>query len=131
MLAPIQEFDSPKADRAELAKMVMKLFEHWRLNTEDQLALLGLSTTNRGALTRYRNGEPLASNRDLLERVGILLGIHKSLRTLFPRNRYLAYSWMSTRNRAFEGLTPVEAIKQWGFAGLLMVRAYLDRAKGQ
>lgn len=131
MLAPTQEFETRKSDRSELAKMAMKLFEHWGLNTEDQLSLLGLSVANRGALTRYRNGDPLAPNRDLLERVGILLGIHKSLRILFPGNRELAYAWMSTRNRAFDGLTPVEAIKQWGFAGLLMVRAYVDKARGQ
>jgi hypothetical protein len=126
-----QQFEERKADRSELAKMVTTLFAHWQLSTEDQLSLLGLSTTNRGALTRYRKGEPLAPNRDLLERVGILLGIHKSLRLLFPHNRELAYAWMTQRNRAFEGMTPVEAIKQWGFPGLLMVRAYLDRARGR
>jgi hypothetical protein len=131
MLAPTQQFEERKSDRAELAKMAMSLFTHWRLSTEDQLSLLGLSTSNRGALSRYRRGEPLAPNRDLLERVGILLGIHKSLRLLFPRNRDLAYSWMTQRNRAFEGMTPVEAIKQWGFSGLLMVRAYLDKARGE
>lgn len=130
MLA-IQQYEERKVDRSELAKMVMVLFTHWHLSTEDQLALLGLSTTNRGALTRYRKGEPLAPNRDLLERVGILLGIHKSLRLLFPHNRELAYEWMTQRNRAFEGMTPVEAIKHYGFPGLLMVRSYLDKARGQ
>jgi len=131
MLATTQQFEERKADRSALAQMVMQLFEHWRLPTEDQLALLGLSTTNRAALSRYRKGEPLAPNRDLLERVGILLGIHKSLRLLFPHNRDLAYAWMTQPNRAFEGMTPVETVKQWGFPGLLMVRAYLDRARGQ
>ena len=82
-------------------------------------------------LARYRKGEALAAHRDLLERVGILLGIHKSLRLLFPHNRDLAYAWMAQRNRAFDGMTPTEAIKQWGFSGLLMVRAYLDKARGQ
>lgn len=125
-----QQFEKRQEDRSELAKMVIALFGHWALSTEDQLSLLGLSTSNRGALTRYRKGEPLAPNRDLLERVGILLGIHKSLRLLFPRNRPLVYAWMTQRNRAFEGMTPVEAIKEWGFPGLLMVRAYLDKARG-
>ncbi len=37
---------------------------------------------------------------------------------------------MSTRNKAFEGRTPVEVVRDWGFAGLLIVRAYLDRARG-
>lgn len=126
-----QQFEERKTDRSALSKMVMVLFNHWQLSTEDQLSLLGLSTTNRGALTRYRKGEPLASNRDLLERAGILLGIHKSLRLLFPHNRELAYAWMTQRNRSFEGMTPAEAIKQWGFPGLLMVRSYLDKARGQ
>lgn len=117
-------------DRGELARMVMKLFDHWCLSTEDQAALLGLAPSNRAALTRYRRGEPIGTSRDQYERVGHLLGIHKNLRLLFSQNRELAYRWMSTRNRAFDNFTPVQVIKEWGFAGLLMVRAYLDRARG-
>lgn len=117
-------------DRGSLAKMVMALLDHWKLSTEDQAALLGIATTNRAALTRYRKGEPIGTNRDQYERVGHLLGIHKNLRLLFPQNRDLAYRWMSTRNKAFENLTPVDVIKESGFSGLLMVRAYLDRSRG-
>ncbi|MEZ5649355.1 MAG: MbcA/ParS/Xre antitoxin family protein [Burkholderiaceae bacterium] len=117
-------------DRGALAKMVMKLLDHWQLNTEDQAALLGIAASNRAALGRYRKGEAIGTSRDQYERVGHLLGIHKNLRLLFPQNRELAYRWMSTRNRAFDNLSPVEVIKECGFAGLLMVRAYLDRARG-
>ncbi len=129
--APELSLELGKADRGELAKMVMKLFDHWQLSNEEQLALLGLSISNRSALSRYRRGEPLAASRDLLERAGNLLSIHKSLRLLFPQNRALAYQWMGRPNKAFEGMSPAEAIQKWGFAGLLMVRAYLDRARGQ
>lgn len=59
-----------------------------------------------------------------------LLAIHKNLRLLFPHNRALAYRWMTTRNRAFDNCTPTEVISERGFTGLLMVRAYLDRARG-
>ncbi|MDX9875638.1 MAG: MbcA/ParS/Xre antitoxin family protein, partial [Spongiibacteraceae bacterium] len=86
---------------------------------------------NRAALSRYRNGSPLANQRDLLDRAATLLGIHKNLRLLFPNDRDLAYRWISTRNRAFDQRTPVEVIREWGFAGMLMVRAYLDRARGR
>jgi hypothetical protein len=110
--------------------MVMALFDHWKLSTEEQASLLGLALNNRAALTRYRKGEPIGTSRDQYERVGHLLGIHKNLRLLFPQNRELAYRWMSTRNRAFDNLSPVEVVKEWGFAGLLMVRAYLDKARG-
>ncbi len=117
-------------DRGALAKMVMTLLDHWKLSTEDQAAILGLAPNNRAALSNYRSGKPIGTSRDQYERVGHLLGIHKNLRLLFPQNRDLAYSWMTTRNRAFDHRTPVEVIKEWGFAGLLMVRGYLERARG-
>ncbi|WP_341928678.1 MbcA/ParS/Xre antitoxin family protein [Methyloversatilis discipulorum] len=122
---------SASEDRGALARMIMTLLDHWKLGTEDQAALLGIAASNRAALARYRRGEPIGTSRDQYERVGHLLGIHKNLRLLFSQNRDLAYRWMSTRNRAFDNLTPVEVVKEWGFAGLLMVRAYLDRARGQ
>ena len=117
-------------DRGALAKMVMTLLEHWKLSTEDQAALLGIASSNRAALANYRSGKPIGTSRDQYERVGHLLGIHKNLRLLFPHNRDLAYRWMSTRNKAFNHLTPVEVVRNFGFAGLLMVHAYLNRARG-
>jgi CTP:molybdopterin cytidylyltransferase MocA len=122
---------SASEDRGALARMVMTLLDHWKLSTEDQAALLGIAASNRAALARYRRGEPIGTSRDQYERVGHLLGIHKNLRLLFPQNRDLVYRWISTRNRAFDNLSPVDVIREWGFAGLLMVRAYLDRARGQ
>jgi CTP:molybdopterin cytidylyltransferase MocA len=130
-LSAVSESAAPASqDRGALAKMVMALLDHWKLSTEDQAALLGIAASNRAALTRYRKGEPIGTSRDQFERVGHLLGIHKNLRLLFPQNRELAYRWMSTRNKAFDNLAPVEVVSQWGFAGLLMVRSYLDRARG-
>ncbi|MDD3327156.1 MAG: MbcA/ParS/Xre antitoxin family protein [Zoogloea sp.] len=118
-------------DRKAIAGMLMKLFDHWKLSTEEQLDALGFSVTNRAALARYRRGEPISGSRDTLERAGHLLGIHKNLRLLFPADRDLAYAWIKTRNRAFDNRSPIEVIREFGFAGLLMVLAYLDRARGQ
>lgn len=118
-------------DRRAISSMLMKLFDCWKLTTEEQLDALGFSTTNRAILTKYRRGEPISSSRDTMERAGHLLGIHKNLRLLFPHNRDLGYAWMKTRNKAFENRMPIEVIREYGFAGLLMVLAYLDRARGQ
>ena len=118
-------------DRKAIAGMLMKLFDHWKLSTEEQLDALGFSVTNRAALARYRRGEPISGSRDTLERAGHLLAIHKNLRLLFPLDRDLAYAWIKTRNRAFDNRSPIEVIREFGFAGLLMVLAYLDRARGQ
>lgn len=115
--------------RERLARMVTRLFDLWQMSVAEQAALLGLSADNRSTLARYRKGDPLADSRDLLDRVGHLLGIHKSLRILFPHDRDLAYRWMTTPNRRF-GSRPVDVVVQRGFEGLLALRRYLDFERG-
>lgn len=117
--------------RTALAKMVMNLFDLWKLSAQEQMAFLGLSEGSRMSLTRYRKGEPLADNRDLLDRVANLLSIHQSLRVLFPQNRDIAYRWPTTPNRAFGGQSPAELIRKEGFLGLLIVKRYLDHERGR
>ena len=116
--------------RGRLARMVTRLFDHWGLSLPEQAGLLGLSISNRASIARYRGGEPLADNRDLLDRVSCLLGIHKTLRILFPQNRDLAYSWMTRFNRRLER-RPVDVILERGFEGLLVVRRYLEFERGR
>jgi hypothetical protein len=52
------------------------------------------------------------------------------LRTLFPQNQQLAYAWMSTGNKSFDGLTPMAVVREQGLRGLRAVRGYLERAVG-
>lgn len=121
---------SKKADphsregRIALAGMITKLFELWELPLEDQLAFLGISS--RTTLTRYRKGGPFANRRDLLDRVGALLAIHRSLRILFSHNREIVYNWMTNPNREFEGHPPASVVREKGFLGLQIVRQYLE-----
>jgi len=115
--------------RERLARLVTQLFVHWKLSTTEQAALLGLSLENRSTLSRYRKGEPLADSRDLLDRAGHLLGIHKSLRIIFPRDRDLAYRWMTSPNRRLAA-RPVDIVIERGFEGLLALRRYLDFERG-
>ncbi|HEY5810890.1 MAG TPA: antitoxin Xre-like helix-turn-helix domain-containing protein [Povalibacter sp.] len=118
-------------ERVVLARAVTRLFELWQLGAADQLMLLGMNETNRIALQRYAKGEALAANRDLLERVGHLLGIHKSLKLLYPKNPDIVAGWMSSPHAAFEAARPVDVVRRFGFAGLLMIRGTLDRMRGQ
>jgi hypothetical protein len=116
--------------RERLARLVAQLLDHWGLTAAEQAALLGLSPDNRSTLARYRQGAPLADSRDLLDRAGHLLGIHKSLRILFPQDRDLAHRWMATPNRRL-GSRPVDVVLEHGFEGLLALRRYLDFERGQ
>ena len=131
LLQPSAEVDLHDRDaRGRLAKLVVNLFDLWKLAPADQAALLGLSPGSRSTLARYRRGEPLADSADLIARVGHLLGIHKSLRILFPHDRDLAYRWITSANRRFDGATPLEVIKRYGYEGILAVRRYLDFERG-
>lgn len=120
-----------RESRACLAKMIMALFDHWGLKTADQSSLLGLSTKGRTSLARYRKGAPLADNHDLLDRAGHLLGIHKSLRSIFPHNKELAYRWVTQPNKRFDNMSPLDIMKERRFEGLLAIRRYLDFELGQ
>jgi hypothetical protein len=131
ILQPAQRTElRSRASRERLAKMVARLFEHWGLAVADQAALLGLSPDSRATMARYRRGEPLGDNADLLARCGHLLGIHEALRIIFPHDRDLAYRWVTTPNRRFADRPPLEIMKQ-GFEGLLAVRRYLDFERGR
>ena len=134
-MPPVEDKDvavdtSSREARGRLAAMVTKLLDHWHLSAAEQAELLGLSSGSRSTLARYRGGEPLADSRDLLDRAGHLLGIHKSLRLLFPHDRDLAYRWMTQPNRRL-GVRPVDLVIAHGFEGLLAVRRYLDFQRGQ
>jgi hypothetical protein len=119
-----------RASRERLARMVVELFDRWRLSAVDQATLLGLSGNSRSTVARYRRGEPLADSPDLLARAGHLLGIHKALRIIFPHDLELAYRWVSAPNKRF-GTTPLEVMKRHGYEGLLAVRRYLDFERGR
>ena len=128
---------APQADlhargsRERLARIVVSLLDHWKLPLNDQAALLGLSVQSRSTIARYRRGEPLADNADLLARAGHLLGIHKALRIMFPHDRDLAYDWVTTPNRRFAGARPIDIMKRNGYEGILAVRRYLDFERGR
>ena len=111
-------------NRQRLAKMILCLFDHWNLNVWDQAALLDLPA-DANELSRYRSGAPFPDSQDLLGRVGHLLGIHRSLRLIFPHNIDLAYCWITAPNRRFNGARPLDVMKK-GLDGIIAVRRYLE-----
>jgi hypothetical protein len=118
--------------RRDLARIVAALFERWRLDTEVQMQLLGMSPKSRTQLPKYRTGErALPASRDTLDRAGYLLGIHKGLRLLFPEDEELRFSWVHRRNRALEGATPLEVMLHDGLLGIARVARLIDFQRGR
>lgn len=124
--------DFGDAERRALAKVVGALFERWQLDAETQTNLLGLSPGSRKLLPRYRRGETaLPAGRDVRDRVGYLLGIHKGLRLLFPHNEGLRYDWVHRRNAQLEGQAPLEVMTRDGLLGIARVARLIDFQRGQ
>ena len=119
------ELDS-EASRQKLTQMIMRLFDHWELTTADKLDLLGLSANSRRMLTQYRKKSVLPNNRDMQDRLGWLLVIHQNLRTLYPENPELCYSWINRRNQHLDNWTPLEVMKKQGLIGIFRVAQLLE-----
>jgi hypothetical protein len=127
----INEIDLTTDDaRRKQTALIMALFDRWKLTNEDQLNLLGLSTTSRAMLGKYRKGGALSLSRDMQDRVGWLLAIHKALRLLFPRNEALRYGWVKRRNKSLNNLAPLDLMKEEGLIGIAKVARYLDFQRG-
>jgi hypothetical protein len=130
--AEVAKYDFDASEhRQTLAKMMMRLFDHWDLETQDRLELLGLSPASRGLLPKYARGEAgIPKGRDARDRVSYLLAIHKALRLLFPHNEQLRYSWVRRRNEAFGNLRPLDLMREQGVVGLAKVTRFLDAQRG-
>ena len=115
-----------RIDEAKVEPMLIALFDHWALTTEQRLDVLGLPRSNVSLLNTFCNTELIPSQTDYLDRAGHLFGIHVRLRLLSSENLDLAYAWVKSPNRAFNSHTPLSVMITDGLEGLLRVQAYLD-----
>lgn len=114
-------------DRIQMAKQLLQLLDHWGLEARDRIILLGLpENTKPRALIRYRNGQALPDNGELLERAENLLSIQHSLEILFPRSAVMARYWISTENAFFGNRPPLDVMLSGGLAGISGVRQHLE-----
>ncbi len=112
--------------RKSLAKIVLRIFDLWKLDSVTQLMLLGLGTKSRALLTKYRNGvSPIASNQDALQRVGYIIAIYQLLKSLYPKNKTLRNNWVKRKNAKLKNLTPLEIMLN-GIPELKQINALLQ-----
>lgn len=113
------------------AQLLMTLFDHWSLSQIETANLLGVSTSSRDTLSKYRKGERgISAAQDSQQRAGYLLGIHKALRLLYPRNKELLYGWVKNRNRYFDNVTPLEIMTEDGLIGIARVYQCVNFMRG-
>ncbi len=120
----VRERMSPAA-----VKMFFKLSELWRLAVDQRRALLG--DISRPTYHNWQGGKVGVLTRDQLERISLVLGIHKGLRLLFA-DEASATRWFTSPNRdlPFGGQSPLERALRGSIDDLFAVRRYIDAFRG-
>lgn len=110
-----------------MARAVIRLFGHWRLNDAEAREILGGLAARTWA--RWKAGDIGRIDRDLATRLSLLMGIHKGLRYLFSDPKR-GYDWVKKPNTVFGGSTPAEIMSHGDIFSLARVRAWLDAERG-
>jgi hypothetical protein len=120
----VRERMSPAAVR-----LFMKLSDAWRLAVDQRRALLG--DISPAAYHNWRNGKTGTLTRDQLERISLVLGIHKGLKLLFA-DEASATRWFTSPNRdlPFGGESPLGRALRGSIDDLYAVRRYIDAWRG-
>ena len=116
------------AEEEVLGKAFWSLVNHYGFTREQQSILLGLPNY-RQRLIKLEREQVIPKDVDKKNRVGLLLGIHKHLRIMYPHNREIVYHWMRYPQEILGGLIPIEFIAEdpmHSYERLAFVRRRLD-----
>ena len=102
-------------------EMVDRLSHRWQLDEETRRQLL---STDPGSHRAERTESSTA-----VARARQLLTIHAGLRLLFPEDRELRWTWVTRRNRALDGSTPL-GVMLGGDDGIVRVLQHIQEGVG-
>ena len=103
--------------------------EEWRLNNEEQRALLGWPPES--TFYKYKAGQVATLPFDTLMRISLVLGMYKALHILYP-DPELADRWvrLPNSNPLFGGRPALTLMTEGGMDALYQVRRLLDGRRG-
>jgi hypothetical protein len=115
-------------ERSRIAAGLRAFFniaDRWGLSNDEAMALLG--QPGRTTFYSWKRGDvgQVAHGLDLASRLSYVLGIFKTLETLYQRPE-LADRWVRQPNDAFGGQSALERMLAGQMADLAVVRDHLD-----
>jgi len=121
--------DTLDARTGPAISLFVKLAARWGLSGADCQTLLG--GISRPTWQNWKRGKHGGLSRDQLERLSLIFGIHKGLRTVFADDE-AGLRWLKAANRdyPFGGASPLVSMLQGGMNDLYAVRRYLDAWRG-
>ncbi|WP_368164341.1 antitoxin Xre-like helix-turn-helix domain-containing protein [Aeromonas sp. R6-2] len=117
-------------DPSKALPVVFRILDKWDCNTDEQLALLGVSS--RSTLNKYRESHGgIRLTADMQERMSYILNIHKCLRVLFTADDSI-YGWVRKPNSHpfFAGRSAMEVMSGGRVADLYEVATRLHAWRG-
>jgi hypothetical protein len=114
---------------ATAVRLFMGLSDQWRLAVDQRRALLG--DISRPTYHNWQGGKVGTLSRDQLERISLVLGIHKGLKLLFA-DEASAARWFTSPNKdlPFGGDSPLGRALRGSIDDLYSVRRYIDAWRG-
>jgi hypothetical protein len=126
--------DQSISETAKAGKVALTFFfgltEKWGCSVAEQQLLLG--SVSNATYCRYKKLPEARLSDDLIERISYLMGIHRSLRTIFSNQPDRAYQWVKKPNKAepFNGQSALQFILTGRVNELSELRSYLDEQSG-
>jgi hypothetical protein len=125
------------ANRRRLSAPALRTFlaiaDLWGLTEEQRLLILGYPSrsTYHNWCKQAREHAAFTLDVDVLTRISAVLGIHQGLGILFPTEP-LGVEWLRNPHSAvvFGGRPPLDLVTSGSQDGLLLVRRFLDGARG-
>ena len=112
-------------------KAFFRIAEHWGVNDQQRLALLGQSVA-RSTLNEWKEKPPRTLSVDQIVRLSYLVGIYERLERVFRRGPDLSRRWLTTprSDHPFHTLPPLAYILGGGLLELAALRQYIDHVNG-
>lgn len=111
-----------KASRTAETSAILRAFRYLAIPPDQQAALLNV---DENTIDTYLDGKTLADEAILLNRVRLIMAIHKALRHLFSGDAERAREWLRVPNERFDMAEPIE-LMLLSLDGLKIVRSYLE-----
>ncbi|KAA1053918.1 MbcA/ParS/Xre antitoxin family protein [Azospirillum argentinense] len=111
----------------------LSIADRWRWTEAERLLVLGSPSrsTYFGWVAKARDGQEITLPVDVLLRISAILGIHKALMILFG-SEPAALDWLTGPHDgpSFGGQPPMALVTNGTMDGPMLVRRYLDAARG-
>jgi hypothetical protein len=110
---------SEHEQQIDLTKILLTVFNSWKLEPRDQIALLGLpEDTKPRTLNRFRAGMETPANPQFLQRAHFILAISNAISSLYPHNATAANYWVTTHSESFGNKSPLDIMLIHGLEGM-------------